>query len=174
MPADAELRHAVLHECRRSELVGALAYVIQLVFDQRASFEIAAFERVVRVERDQERSHSTEPFAELLFLPGALPAADSDHRLFALADNAPHLADVLDGRSEVCDVGVDQVRVILVVQRRALAQECMVHPVAHAVGRYQVAKPVRAVEELIRWRWPTGRQQTTDCSCFCRNRRSPI
>lgn len=111
VPADAELRHATLREGRRAEFVGALADVIQLMFGERAPLEVAALARVVRVERDQERRHAAESFEILLLVPRALLAAGADRHLLALADDPAHLANVLDGRPEVGDVGVDEVHV---------------------------------------------------------------
>jgi hypothetical protein len=49
-------------------------------------------------------------------------------------------------------------RVIWVVQRRAFAQERLVHPVGDAVGRGEKAKPVRVSEQPIR------RHRPSDCA----------
>ncbi len=98
MCPDAQLGKSVLREGWGAELIRLLSDVHQFVLDERAPLQVAAFERVVRIERDQERRHAAEPLNELLLLPGTLPTASADHHLFALADDAAHLPDVLDDR----------------------------------------------------------------------------
>lgn len=120
--SNAQFRQPVLGECRLTEVVFLVAYVVKLVLYQSAKLQIGAVRAIPGIQRDQELRDAPEPFHHLLFLPTLLPCAAAKCHLLGLPEYLAHLFDVwLRGPQEL-HIGEFEVFVIGVVELAAFPE----------------------------------------------------
>src|SRR5690606_30294894 len=84
-------------------------------------------------ERDDEVRHRAEPFGDLLLDAGLCPLPHCALRCtrLALAYDALALAGVLDRCPEITDMGVGQMSLLWVCDRRRFIQKGSLYPLRH-------------------------------------------
>ena len=145
-PADAEHRMARrLREVRGAPAVLHLAGVVELMLDKGAEGGVRAMVCVVGMEGEEEIRDQPEPALALLSPMRLRPAVTDEADVFAETHDRVALALVRDRTPQHTEIGVSQVGVLLVHERRVLVDEGRAHPFEQFGRRLDRKRRVGAV-----------------------------
>lgn len=112
---DSQLRQPILGEGWPAHAVLQVGNVEVLVLNQSTKVHVTALAAEGCVKRDDEVRHVTEPLYELLLLSRAFPPTGLEIDLLGLSYHLSLLLVEPPGCPEVCDVSIQQVGVVRVV-----------------------------------------------------------
>nr|DAO00425.1 MAG TPA: hypothetical protein [Caudoviricetes sp.] len=151
--AKCEHRHTGLFvELRRAIVIGSLGYVVKLMLNQRAEFEVTALLAVVSCQGDDELRYASEPFMHLLFHTGFLPSSGTEHYLLALAEDITALLLECARRPHKRNITVseciNEMFVVRVMEPTFFREDVLIYPLSDFRGRDnpRIRQPVFASE----------------------------